>query len=118
MVIRMAVGTAAASEPQVRYPAMSFRQPQSHQDAEQRAWHAWLSRHERALKGAGFPPSVTLSESHSTDFLQNGYLEWHPKSQDDFVFDQLSRDQMSDLLAVLDASPEYVSESMSGWLRY
>lgn len=97
---------------------MSFRPPKSHRDAEQRAWHAWLSRHERAIKAAGLPPSVTLSESHWTDFLQNGYLEWHPESQDGFAFDQLSRDQMSGLLAVLDASPEYVSEPMSGWLRY
>src|SRR3954467_5490926 len=97
---------------------MSFRQPKSHRDAEQRAWLAWLSRHEQALKTAGLPPSVTLSESHWSDFLQNGYLEWHPESQDGFVFDQLSRDQMSRLLAVLEASPEYVSEPMSGWLRH
>ena len=97
---------------------MSFRQPKSHRDAEQRAWQAWLSRHEPALKAAGLPPSVTLSESHWTDFLQNGYLEWHPESQDGFVFDQLSRDQMSRLLAVLEASPEYAAQPMSGWLRY
>jgi hypothetical protein len=97
---------------------MSFRQPKSHRDAEQRAWQAWLARHEPAIKATGLPPSVTLSESHWTDFLQNGYLEWHPESQDGFVFDQLSRDQMSRLLAVLEASPEYAAEPMSGWLRY
>jgi hypothetical protein len=61
---------------------------------------------------------VTLSESHWTDFLQNGYLEWHPESRDGFVFDQLSCDQMSRLLAVLEVSPEYGAEPMSGWLRY
>ena len=59
-----------------------------------------------------------MSESHWTDFLQNGYLEWHPESQDGFVFDQSSRDQMSRLLEVLEASPEYRAEPMSGWLRH
>ena len=97
---------------------MSFRQPKSHQDADQRAWRSWLSRHEPALKAIGLSPSVTLSERHWTDFLQNGYLEWHPGSQDGFVFDQLSRDQMSRLLAVLESSPEFFAEPMSGWLRY
>ena len=97
---------------------MSFRQPKSHRDAEQRAWRAWLSRQEPALKAAGLPPSVTLSESNWTDFLQNGYLEWHPESRDGFVFDQLSRDKMRQLLAVLEASPAYAAEPMSGWLRH
>jgi hypothetical protein len=97
---------------------MSFRQPKSHRDAEQRTWQVWLSRHESALRAAGLPPSVILSESHWTDFLQNGYLELHPESHDGFAFDQLSRDQMSRLLAVLEASPESLAEPMSGWLRY
>ena len=53
-----------------------------------------------------------------TDFLHNGYLEWHPESYDGFTFDELSPGQMSDLLAVLEASPEYVSGPMAGWLRH
>jgi hypothetical protein len=37
---------------------------------------------------------------------------------DGFRFAQLSREQMRSLLAVLEASPEYVGEPMTGWLRY
>ena len=97
---------------------MSFRQPKSHRHAEDRAWRTWLSRHEPALKAIGLPPSVTLSESHWTDFLANGELDWHPESHDGFFFSQLSPEQMSGLLAVLEASPEYASEPMAGWLRH
>jgi hypothetical protein len=61
---------------------MSFRQPKSHRDAKERAWRAWLSHHEAALKSVGLSPSVTLSEEHWTDFLKNGYLEGHPESND------------------------------------
>lgn len=96
---------------------MSFRQRKSHRHSDDRAWRAWVSRHEAALKSVGLPPSVTLSEGHWSDFLQNGYLEWHPESNDGFVFDQLSAQQMSKLLTVLEASPEYMAEPMTGWLR-
>jgi hypothetical protein len=70
------------------------------------------------LTATGLPPSVMLSEDHWTDFLQNGYLECHPESYDGFTFDKLSSGQMSELLAVLEASPQYLSEPMVGWLRY
>lgn len=96
---------------------MSFRRSKSHQDRESRAWLTWRSRHETALEAIGLPPSVTLDEDHWTDFLQNGYLERHPESYDGFSFEQLSSSQMSGLLAVLGASPEYLSEPMAGWLR-
>jgi hypothetical protein len=99
------------------YPPMSFRQPKSHRHDHDRAWRAWLSRYESALKAVGLPPSLTLNEDHWTDFLQNGYLEWHPESNDGYVFDQMSAQQMSQLLAVLEASPEYVAQPMVGWLR-
>ncbi len=97
---------------------MSFRQPKSHRDADQRTWQAWLSRNEQALKAIDLPPSVTLSEDHWTDFLQNGYLEWHPEASDGFEFSQLSLEQLSGLLAVIEASPEYASQPMAGWLRH
>ena|SRR5688500_7611210 len=97
---------------------MSFRQPKSRRHADDRAWQAWLARHEAALKAIGLPPGVTLSEGHWTDFLQNGYLEWHPESWDGFYFARLSAAQMAGLLAVLEASPEYVGLPMAGWLRY
>jgi hypothetical protein len=98
---------------------MSFRQPKSHRHAEDRAWRAWLSRHRPALKAIGLPPSVTLSEDHWTDFLQNGCIEWrHPEASDGFNFGQLSAEQMSSLLAVLEASPQYLSQPIVGWLRH
>ena len=96
---------------------MTFRQSKSHRGADQPAWRAWLSRHEQALKAINLPPSITLSEDHWTDFLQNGYLEWHPEAYDGFEFGQLTSGQMSGLLTVLEASPEYVSMPMAGWLR-
>ena len=97
---------------------MSFRQPKSDRRAQDRAWQMWLSRHEPLLRAAGLPPSVVLDEEHWTDFLQNGYLEWHPESRDGFVFEQLSIEQMSRLLAVLESSQEYASEPMVSWLRH
>jgi hypothetical protein len=90
---------------------MSFRQPN-------RAWQEWCARHQAALHAIGLPPSVTLSESHWSDFLQNGYLEWHPESHDGFAFDQLSLGQMSQLLAILEASQKFDSEPMVGWLQF
>ena len=72
-----------------------------------------------ALKAIGLPPGVTLSEDHWTDFLENGCIEFrHPEANDGFFFGQLSAGQMSRLLAVLEASPQYASRPMVGWLRY
>jgi hypothetical protein len=97
---------------------MTFRQPKSHRHAEDRAWRAWLARHERALKAAGLPVGVVLSEEHWLDFLNNGTLDRHPDAADGFFFGQLSAEQMSRLLDVLDASPQYASSPMTGWLRH
>lgn len=97
---------------------MSFRQPKSHRHADDRAWRAWLARHEPALRAAGLPPGVTLSEAHWLDFLENGSLDWHREDYDGFQFDQLTADQMARLLAILEASPEYARKPMAGWLRH
>lgn len=98
---------------------MSFRQPKSDRHVQDRAWREWLSRHGPALKAIGLPPGVTLSEDHWTDFLDNGCVEWrHPEANDGFFFGQLSAGQMSRLLAVLEASPQYASRPMVGWLRH
>lgn len=96
---------------------MSFRQSKSHRAADQRKWLEWLAFHNTTLKAIQLPPSVTLSREHWTDFLQNGYLEWHPESHDGFVFEQLSLAQMSGLLAVLETSSEYDTLPIVGWLR-
>jgi hypothetical protein len=97
---------------------MSFRQPKSHRRLEERKWREWLSRNAAALKAINLRTELTLSPAHWIDFLQNGYLEWHPESNAGFVFDQLSADQMRGLLTVLDASPEFSAEPISGWLRH
>jgi hypothetical protein len=97
---------------------MSFRQPKSARDAKDRAWRQWLFRNEAKLKLVRLAPAVTMSEAHWVDFLQNGYLEWYPESHDGFTFDQLSTQQMAELLAVLDNSPDYSNEPMVGWLRH
>ena len=96
---------------------MSFRRPKSNRHAEDRAWRDWLSRNNDRLKAVGLPSSVTLSQSHWYDFLQNGHPHWHPESDSGFEFSQLSAEQMRGLLALLEASPEYATQPMVGWLR-
>lgn len=97
---------------------MSFRQPKSDRHARDRAWQSWLSRHQAALREVGLSPSVILSEDHWTDFLQNGYLERHPESNDGFAFDQMTPGQMLALLRVLEASPQYALSPLVRWLRH
>jgi hypothetical protein len=97
---------------------MSFRRPKSQQHVVDREWRTWLLQHERELRDIGLPAGVLLTADHWYDFLQNGYLEWHPDSYDGFDFKQLTNDQMGRLLAVLEASPQYVSQPMVGWLRH
>lgn len=92
---------------------MSFRQ----RKVDDRAWREWLWRNAATLKAIDLPPELTLSSAHWIDFLQNGYLERHPESNAGFALDRLSVEQMRGLLAVLDASPEFAAEPISGWLR-
>lgn len=69
---------------------MSFRRSKSTRHAEHREWRRWLAPYESTLRDVGLPPGVTMSEAHWIDFVQNGYLERHPESNDGFMFDQLS----------------------------
>ena len=100
---------------------MSFRQRKSNRDAELREWRAWLDANQSALHRAGLPPSVTMSPSHWDDFLQNGYLEWHPESQDGFSLDRMADEQMAELLSVLEIAarthPKFAEGPMAGWVR-
>ena len=96
---------------------MSFRRPKSDQHLNARAWHEWLSRNAASIRAIGLQPEVTLSCEHWSDFLQNGYLEQHPESWTGFTFHQLSREQMGGLLSLLDGSPEFAVQPMTGWLR-
>jgi hypothetical protein len=96
---------------------VSFRHPKSDRHERDRAWREWLRRHDAGLRAVAMPPAVTLSEAHWTDFLHNGYLEWHPEDNDGFTFDKLSVEQMRRLLTLLQASPEYSTAPMAGWIR-
>jgi hypothetical protein len=96
---------------------MSFRQQKSEHHRDSRSWEAWLAKRARSLKAINLPPSVTLSRAHWVDFIQSGYFEMHPEANDEFSFHQLSREQMSGLLKVLEASPEFASEPLVRWLR-
>jgi hypothetical protein len=90
---------------------------QGHRHIEDRAWRNWLTHDAPALKAISLPPELTLSSSHWIDFLQNGYLERHPESDAGFDLDLMTAGQMRGLLAVLEASPQFTAEPMSGWLR-
>ena len=58
--------------------------------AEREAWAKWIAHHRPEFQAIGLPAEVYLSRSHWGDFLENGYLEWHPHDRTGFVFDQLS----------------------------
>jgi len=96
---------------------MSFRRKKDNRLAEQRKWREWLAANEAALLEAGLSNEVLISQDHWTDFLQNGYLEWHPESSSGFTFDQLTSEQMKKLLKVLQQSHDYPGEGMAGWIR-
>jgi hypothetical protein len=69
---------------------MGFRQAKSRAHEEREAWAGWISLHRSALRAIGLPAEVYLSADHWADFLENGYLEWHPQDRTGFTFDRLS----------------------------
>jgi len=69
---------------------MSFRRPRNQDHKQREAWAAWIASSRAVLQVIGLPPEVYLSREHWEDFLENGYLEWHPQDSAGFVFDQLS----------------------------
>jgi hypothetical protein len=69
--------------------AMGFRQPKSDAHRRQRVWADWIDQHRPALERLGLPPEVYLSDAHWEDFLENGYLEWHPRDSTGFEFGKL-----------------------------
>jgi hypothetical protein len=69
---------------------MSFRRPKSDEHRRQAEWANWIAEQRDTLLAMGVSPEVFLSVSHWEDFLENGYLEWHPQDSSGFDFDQLS----------------------------
>jgi hypothetical protein len=69
---------------------MSFRRAKSSETVKRNAWVEWIALHRTALQAIGLSSEVYLSEAHWKDFLENGYLEWHPQDGTGFVFDRLS----------------------------
>jgi hypothetical protein len=69
---------------------MSFRRAKSRDNVKREAWAEWVGRYRPDLQAIGLPPEVYLSGEHWEDFLENGYLEWHPQDSAGFGFDHLS----------------------------
>jgi hypothetical protein len=69
---------------------MGFRRAKSQQHKKRSVWAEWIARYRPDLQAMGLSPEVYLSPEHWNDFLENGYLEWHPPDSASFMFDQLS----------------------------
>jgi len=69
---------------------MSFRRGKERGRERREAWAEWIARYRPELQAIGLPPEVSLSAAHWEDFLENGYLEWHPQDFTGFTFDSLT----------------------------
>ena len=85
----------------------------------QQAWLKWIDHNRNTLQSIGLSPEVYLDIEHWEDFLQNGYVEWHPESYTGFDFTQLSRDRMRRFLDYLEANDDFHPDycPMIRWLR-
>jgi hypothetical protein len=97
---------------------MGYRAPKGHNHQIQKIWRAWLASNAMALKQISLPSELTATRDHWIDFLQNGHLHWHPESNAGFGLNQMSREQMSGLLALLEASTEFSGQPIVGYLRH
>jgi hypothetical protein len=68
---------------------MGLRQAKSQDHEKKEAWPDWIALHRAELKAIGLSPELFISAAHLADFLENGYLEWHPQDSTGFVFDSL-----------------------------
>ncbi len=98
---------------------MGFRRHKSDEHRRRQAWSEWLARHRESLRAVGLPPAAYLSEAHWLDFLDNGYLDWHPEDCTGFEFAKLSRASAGALRRFLEQ--EYGSAAqpppLLEWLR-
>jgi hypothetical protein len=98
---------------------MGFRRAKSRAHEDRETWGEWIDLHRRALGAIGLPPEVYLSADHWSDFLENGYLEWHPQDRTGFTFDDLPSASAGALWRLLEV--EYGGEErcppLLGWLR-
>ena len=74
---------------------VAFRRAKADAHRRSRAWHEWIGLHRAELTAMGLPPEVYLDESHWSEFLENGYLEWHQSSG--FEFGDLSAGRLAAL---------------------
>lgn len=98
---------------------MGFRRPKSREHERQKAWGEWVERARPILRSIGLPAEVLLSESHWEDFLENGYLEWHPQDYTGFGFNELpplAADELRRFLELEYGENEPVP-TLLGWLR-
>ena len=95
---------------------MSFRRHVDHK--RKAAEKAWIDRYWPTLKKIGLPPVVYLDYDHWTDFLDNGYIEFHVDPTN-FSFTQLSTDQLKQLHIFLEEQYGHddLPPSLLSWLR-
>ena len=98
---------------------MGFRRAKSREHARRQEWEAWISLHRAELQAIGLPAEVYLSAAHWGDFLENGYLEWHPQECTGFVFDNLSPAEAGALRRFLETQYNEADPypPLLGWLR-
>ena len=98
---------------------MGFRRAKSREHEKRSAWAEWTARYRPDLQAIGLSPEVYLSPEHWEDFLENGYLEWHPRDSAGFVFDQLSRASAGALRRFLEDQYGEAARCppLLGWLR-
>jgi hypothetical protein len=74
---------------------VAFRRAKSDAHHRSQVWQRWTTRHRAELAAIGLPPEVYLDESHWSDFLENGQLDWHESSG--FEFADLTAGQLAAL---------------------
>jgi hypothetical protein len=98
---------------------MGFRRAKSRAHHDRGPWAEWIGLHRPALQALGLPPEVYLSADHWADFLENGYLEWHPQDCTGFTVDRLSPASAGALRRFLEGQfgGDEQCPPLLGWLR-
>jgi hypothetical protein len=96
---------------------MGFRRPKTNAHHRSQKWHTWINRVRAELLAIGLPAEVYLDEDHWSDFLENGYLEWHESSG--FEFGHLSMGQLAALHRFLEREYGQADRCppLLGWVR-
>jgi hypothetical protein len=98
---------------------MGFRRAKCRAHESRAKWAEWLSLQRPELQAIGLSPEVYLSAEHWADFLENGYLERHPRDRTGFAFDRLSPASAGALRRFLEGQYGEADRCppLLGWLR-